>query len=156
MFSKILLLWKKDVKTQTIAELETSVKKGSKDAKKELARRLIDGKEVKKNDARAASLLKECVIDGEAEAMLMLAKCYAFGIGVPQNGMQAEELVSESAKMGNKEALFLMELLNDWNLRGRKLHPGHGNHPVPRRRLKEGGTVAAGIVIRQSHNLQSR
>ena len=114
MFSKILLLWKKDVKTQTIAELETSVKKGSKDAKKELARRLIDGKEVKKNDARAASLLKECVIDGDAEAMLMLAKCYAFGIGVPQNGMQAEELVSESAKMGNKEALFLMELLNDW------------------------------------------
>lgn len=90
------------------------MKKGSKDAKKELARRLIDGKEVKKNDARAASLLKECVIDGDAEAMLMLAKCYAFGIGVPQNGMQAEELVSESAKMGNKEALFLMELLNDW------------------------------------------
>ena len=102
------------MKTQTIAELEVSVKKGSKDAKKELAKRLVDGKEVKKNDAKAVSLLKECVIDGDAEAMLMLAKCYAFGIGVPQNGMQAEALVSESAKMGNKEALFLMELINDW------------------------------------------
>ena len=111
---KEMFLWETGVETQCIEDLEVSAKRGFRIAKKELARRLIDGKEVKKNDAKAASLLKECVIDGDDEAMLMLAKCYAFGIGVSQNGMQAEALVSESAKMGNKEALFLMELINDW------------------------------------------
>ena len=69
---------------------------------------------MKKDKANAVSLLEDCVAHGDADAMLLLAKCCALGCGMEHNTERAETLVSDAAKKGNKEARFLMKLINDW------------------------------------------
>ena len=105
---------KKDVKAQSVDELEVLVGQGDMDAKRELAIRLIEGNGVPQNHPKAVALLEDCVALGDADAMLMLAKCCAFGHGMEHNVERAESLISEAAKKGNREALCLMKLINDW------------------------------------------
>ena len=105
---------KKDVKTQSVDELEVLVTRGDIDAKRELAIRLIEGNGVPQNHPKAVALLEDCVALGDAEAMLMLAKCCAFGHGMERDAERAESLICEAANKGNDEAQCLIELINDW------------------------------------------
>ena len=68
----------------------------------------------RKTHPKAVELLEDCVALGDADAMLMLAKCCAFGRGMGHNAERAESLISEAAKKGNEEAWCLMKLINDW------------------------------------------
>ena len=82
--------------------------------KREMARRLLEGDGVDKDEAKAVSLLEDCVAHGDADAMVMLAKCCALGRGMEHNAERAEALVSEAAEKGNHEARILLRLINDW------------------------------------------
>ena len=84
------------------------------EAKREFARRLLKGDGVDKDEAKAVSLLEDCVARDDADAMLMLAKCFALGRGMEHDAERAEALVSDAAKKGNEEARILMKLINDW------------------------------------------
>ena len=84
------------------------------DAKRELARRLMEGNGFPQNHQKAVALLEDCVARGDAEAMIMLAKCCALGHGMERDAERAESLISEAAKKGNKEALCLMKLISNW------------------------------------------
>ena len=76
---------KKDVKAQSVDELEVLVAQGDMDAKRELAIRLMEGNGVPQNHPKAVALLEDCVALGDTDSMLMLAKCCAFGRGVEQD-----------------------------------------------------------------------
>ena len=105
---------KKDVKAQSVDELEVLVGQGNIDAKKELAIRLIEGNCALQNHPKGVALLEDCVALGDTEAMIMLAKCCALGHGMEHDAERAESLISEAADKGNHEALRLMKLINDW------------------------------------------
>ena len=100
------------------------------EAKRDLARRLVEGDGVGKDEAKAVSLLEDCVTHGDADAMVMLAKCCALARGMEHNAGRAETLLSEAAERGNEEARILSHLINDckgderidfWGLRERFL-----------------------------------
>ena len=91
-----------------------SVAQGDMEAKREMARRLLEGDSVEKDEEKAVSLLEDCVAHGDADAMVMLAKCCALGRGMEHNAERAEALVSDAAKKGNDEARILMEDINEW------------------------------------------
>ena len=84
------------------------------EAKREMARRLLNGDGVDKDEAKAVSILEDCVALGDADAMVMLAKCCALARGTEHNAKRAEALVSQAAEKGNDEARILMQLINDW------------------------------------------
>ena len=84
------------------------------EAKRELARRLMEGDGVDKDEAKAVSLLEECVAHGDADSMVLLAKCCALARGMQHNAERAEALVSEAAEKGNYEAYILLQLINDF------------------------------------------
>ena len=94
--------------------MKETAAQGDMEAKREMARRLLEGDGVDKNEAKAVSLLEECVADGDAHAMVMLAKCCALGRGIKHNAERAEALLSDAAMKGNDEARILMKLINDW------------------------------------------
>ena len=81
------------------------------DAKRELARKLMRGNGVEKNEEKAVALLEECVALGDTQAMLMLAKWCALGCGMEQNAARAETLISEAGMKGDQDALSLMSVL---------------------------------------------
>ena len=105
---------KKDVKAQNVDEPDVLVRQGDMDAKRELAIRLIEGNGVPQNHTKAVALLEDCVALGDAESMLILAKCCAIGHGMERNTERAESLISEAANKGNHETQCLMELINEW------------------------------------------
>ena len=78
-----------------------------------MAERLLKGDGVNKDEAKAVTLLEDCVAHGDADAMVMLAKCCALGRGTEYNAERAEALLSEAKKKVNREARFLMELVED-------------------------------------------
>lgn len=82
--------------------------------KRELARRLVFGDGVDKNEEKGVSLLEDCVTHGDADAMLMLAKCYALGLGTKHNAERAEELLSDSARKGSKDASDFANFIGTW------------------------------------------
>ena len=82
--------------------------------KKELAMRLMIGKELEKEEVKAVRLVKECAEDGDAEAMLMLGECCALGRGVKHNSERAQVLLTYAAECGNRQAQHLMKLINEW------------------------------------------
>ena len=104
----------KRARTQGAAILDVLVTKEEIEAKREMAKRLTFGDGVDKDEAKAVSLLEDCVAHGDADAMVMLAKCCALGLGVDHNAERAEALVSDAAKKGNDEARILLKLINDW------------------------------------------
>ena len=105
---------KKDVKAQSVDELEVLVTQGDIDAKRELAIRLIEGNGVPQNHPKAVALLEDCVALGDTDAMVILAKCCALGHGMEHNAERAESLICDAANKGNEEAQCLMELINNW------------------------------------------
>ena len=105
---------KKDVKAQSVDELEDLMEQGDTDAKRELAIRLMKGKGVPQNHPKAVALLEDCVALGDTDAMVVLAQCCALGRGMEHNAERAESLICEAANKGNHEAQSLMELINDW------------------------------------------
>ena len=105
---------KKDMKAQSVDELDVLVAHGDMDAKRELARTLIEGNGVPQNHTIAVALLEDCVALDDADAMLMLAKCCALGHGMKHDVERAESLICEAANKGNHEAQCLMKLINDW------------------------------------------
>ena len=87
---------------------------GDTNAKRKLARRLLEGDGVDKNEAKAVSLLEDCVAHGDADAMVMLAKCCALGHGMEHTAKRAEALMSEAAEKGNYEAQSLRKLVTQF------------------------------------------
>ena len=104
---------KKDVKAQNVEELHVSTTQEDMEEKREMARRLMEGDGVDKDEAKAVSLLEDCVAHGDADAMVLLAICCALGRGIEHSAERAEALVSEAAKKGNHEARVLLQLIND-------------------------------------------
>ena len=100
--------------TQGAATVDDSATQEDLEANRELARRLLEGDGVDKDEAMAVSLLGDCAARGDADAMVMLAKCCALGCEIEQNAELAEALVSDAAENGNDEARFLLRLINDW------------------------------------------
>ena len=97
--------------------LEESAIQEQMKAKRETARRLLGEKRTPKDEAQAISLLEGCVAHGDTDAMVMLARCYAFSRGMKHNAERAEALLSEAARKGNHEARILMRLISDWKRR---------------------------------------
>ena len=105
---------KKRVRTDGAATLEESSTQEDIEAKREMARRLLIGDGVDKDQAKAVSLLEDCVAHYDADAMLLLAKCCALARGIEHNAERAEALLSDAAEKGNQEARILMQLINHW------------------------------------------
>ena len=105
---------KKDLKTQSVDELDVLVAQGDMDAKRELARRLMEGNGVPQNHLKTVALLEYRVSLGDAEAMLMLSKCCTFGHGMEKDVERVESLISEAVEKGNEEAACLMKLIYEW------------------------------------------
>lgn len=99
---------------QDITFLETMASQGDIEAMRELARRLVEGDGVDKDEARGVSLLEACVTHGDTAAMVMLAKCCAFGRGMERDAERAEALLLDAAKRGNDEALVLTKYISEW------------------------------------------
>ena len=87
---------------------------GSVTTKKRMAKRLLNGDGVDKDQAKAVSILEDCVARGDADAMVMLAKCCALSRGIEHNAERAEALLSDAAEKGNEEARILMQPINNW------------------------------------------
>ena len=104
----------RDFKGESLADLVLLITQGDTCAKTEFARRLLIGYGVDKDETKAVSLLEDCVAHGDADAMMMLAKCCALGREMEHNAERAEALVSDAAKKGNDEARILMEDINEW------------------------------------------
>lgn len=102
-----------EVKALCMKELEFLAGQGNVDAKRELARRSMK-EGVDKNEEKAVALLEDYVALGDAEAMVMLAKCCALGLGMEYNVKRAESLISEAAKRGNEEARRLIGDIDEW------------------------------------------
>ena len=92
--------------------MEESATQGDMEAKREMAKRLLKGDGVETDEAKAVSLLEDCVAHGDHDAMVMLAKCCALGCGMERNAELAEELLSNAGKKGNEEAQRLMQIIN--------------------------------------------
>ena len=84
------------------------------EAKREMAKRLLDGDAVDKDEAKAVPILEDCVALGDADAMVMLAKCCALAHGMEHNAERAEELLSDAAQKGNHKARLSMVFINHW------------------------------------------
>ena len=78
--------------------MEEAIPQTEIEAKRESARRLLEGDGVDKDEVKAVSLLEDCVAHGDADAMMMLAKCCALGRGIEHNAERAEALVSEDQR----------------------------------------------------------
>ena len=100
--------------TQGAATVDESATQKDMKAKREMARRLMEGDGVDKDEANAVSLLEDCVAHGDSDAMVILAKCCALGHGMEHNAERAEALVSDAAKKGNHEARILLRFTNCW------------------------------------------
>lgn len=92
-------------------DLEVSSTRGYAAAMIELAKTLIEGDDAMSPE-KVISFLENCVALGSGAAMLLLAKCCVDGIGTEKDLKRAKDLISESAKKGNKEAQALMDLMN--------------------------------------------
>ena len=105
---------KPEITTRSESMMESLTAQEGKEAKRDMAGRLLKGDGVEKDKEKAVSLLEECVAHGDTDAMVMLAKCCALGRGMEHNAERAEALLSDAAKKGNNEARILMKLINEW------------------------------------------
>ena len=84
------------------------------EAKREMARWLLIGDDEDKDEAKAVSILEDCVALGDTDAMVMLAECCVLARGIKYDVKRAEALVSDAAQKGNEDARILMQFINDW------------------------------------------
>ena len=106
--------WVKNILRLSKEEQAESIPQEDMKEKREMAMRLLEGDGLNKDEAKAVSLLEDCVADGDADAMAMLAKCCAFGYGIEQSAERANELLSEAAKKGNDDAQGMMEIIEEY------------------------------------------
>ena len=102
--------------TQSEVIVDESATQEGMEAKRVMARRLMEGDGVDKDEAKAVSLLEDCVAHGDADAMVMLAKCCALARGIGYNAERAKALLLEAvaAEEGGFEAYPLIDLINEW------------------------------------------
>ena len=103
---------KKRGRTPAVAGVKKEAATEGPSAKKVRAKQQVEGDAV--DMEQAVSRLEERVSRGDAPAMLALARCCAQGRGTQQNAKRAEELVSNAAAKGKKEAQYLLELIHEW------------------------------------------
>ena len=103
---------KKRSRVEAMGEIHNPYARRDIETKKELARRLMEGKDVEKDEEKAVDLLEDCVAFGDAEAMLMLGKCCALGCGTKKNARRAYDLIYDSFEGGNDEAESLLCLID--------------------------------------------
>ena len=84
------------------------------EAKRKMARRLLFGNGVDKDEAKAVSILEDCVARGDPAAKYQLAKCFALARGMEHNAERAEALLSDAAEKGHFEARLLMRFISNW------------------------------------------
>lgn len=84
------------------------------ETKRKFAQRLLERERTDKNEAMAVALLEDCVVLGDAVAMLMLAKCCTLGCGIEVNIECAEKLFQQSGEKGNQEAISFGFLRSYW------------------------------------------
>ena len=104
-----------ELKKQTLAVLERSVARGDIEAKIELARRLLKGKGVDKDETKGAAVLEECAALGCAKAIFMLATCCIFGHGTERNLKRAKTLITDAAEKGLSDAKTLNRFIKEWD-----------------------------------------
>ena len=106
--------WVKSILGLNYEERAEQVPQEDTKEKREMAMRLLEGDGVDKNEAKAVSLLEDCVAHSDTDAMVMLAKLCALDHDMEHDAERAEALVSEAAEKGNDEARILLQLINDW------------------------------------------
>ena len=102
---------KKRARTDGTVTLEAQ---GSVVTKKKMAKRLLNGDGVDKDEAKAVLILEDCVAHGDAVAMLMLAQCCAHGRGMEHNVERAEALLFKAADKGNCDAQVMSQKISSW------------------------------------------
>ena len=101
----------KKPRPRSVKDLKASMEQGDMGAKRELAERMMIGKDVDKNETKAVSFLKDCVAHGDTDAMVVLANCCALGRGTEKDVIRGLALLLESAKNGNQDAQSYLKLL---------------------------------------------
>ena len=80
-------------------------------AYKEMARSFLIGRGIKKNRQQAYLWFEKAVESGDEDALYEYALCFSRGIGTAFNFKRAVELLSKSARLGNKDARVELERL---------------------------------------------
>ncbi len=75
----------------------------------ELADKLLTGKELPRDLAKAEELYRRAALAGSADGLVHLAKCFRDGIFVPRSPVKASVLLKEAGKHGSQEALLLLD-----------------------------------------------
>ena len=83
------------------------------ETKRELAKQFLKGEGVERDERKAVSLLEDCVGLGDADSMILLAKCCALGYGMEPNAERAKRLIFESSVNGNQTAFSFIKLINE-------------------------------------------
>ena len=102
---------KKRARTQKVPEKEGPMIEERTEVSRETERQNVEDQI---EEGERVKLLKDRVAQGDTEAMLLLAECYALGRETKQDRTQAEALISSSAKKGNSDAKSLVRLLKKW------------------------------------------
>lgn len=102
-------------KKQALSVLERLVARGDVEAKIELARRLLKGKGVEKDETKGVAILEECAALGWAKATFMLATCCIFGHGTERNLKRAKTLITDAAEKGLSDAKTLNRFIKEWD-----------------------------------------
>jgi TPR repeat protein len=96
---------------QSFRAFAISASMGYVPAYKELARSFLIGRGIKKNRGQAYLWLEKAVESGDEDALLEYALCFSRGIGTAFDFKRAVELLTKSARLGNKDARDELERL---------------------------------------------
>ena len=117
-----------------VTSLESGAVRGDAKAQFLLSLRYSEGRDVVKDDGRAASLATKAAEQGLAIAQYRLGALYERGVGVPKSLAQAKAWYEKAAKSGNRKAMHnLAVLLADTN-------SGQPNYKEAARWFREGAT----------------
>ncbi len=117
-----------------VTSLESGAVRGDAKAQFLLSLRYSEGRDVVKDDGRAASLATKAAEQGLAIAQYRLGALYERGVGVPKSLAQAKTWYEKAAKSGNRKAMHnLAVLLADTN-------SGQPNYKEAARWFREGAT----------------
>ncbi len=121
-------------KETAVASLEAGAVRGDAKSQFLLSLRYSEGRDVVKDDGRAASLATKAAEQGLAIAQYRLGALYERGVGVPKSLAQAKTWYEKAAKSGNRKAMHnLAVLLADTN-------SGQPNYQEAARWFREGAT----------------
>ncbi len=96
-------------KPNMLQSLTTAAEQGNVNAKAELGKLFLEGKEVTQDLTRAIHLFSQAIKQKHPSAMFYLGICYEEGKGVPKDSKIAREWYTKAAKLGSKEAQEKLE-----------------------------------------------